>query len=32
MVFTFKYVDDPKLDEKRRALMDVWMAGAEGTA
>ena len=32
MVFAFKYVDDPKLDEKRRALMDVWMAGAEGTA
>jgi 3-hydroxyacyl-[acyl-carrier-protein] dehydratase len=27
MVFAFKYVDDPKLDEKRRALMDVWMAG-----
>ena len=29
MVFAFKYVDDPKLDEKRRALMAVWMAGAQ---
>jgi 3-hydroxyacyl-[acyl-carrier-protein] dehydratase len=29
MVFAFKYVDDPKLDEKRRALMDVWMAGIQ---
>jgi 3-hydroxyacyl-[acyl-carrier-protein] dehydratase len=28
MVFAFKYVDDPKLDEKRRALMAVWMPAA----
>ena len=28
MVFAFKYVDDPKLDEKRRALMAIWMADA----
>jgi len=26
MVFAFKEVDDPKLDEKRRALMELWMA------
>ncbi|MCX5673011.1 MAG: beta-hydroxyacyl-ACP dehydratase [Planctomycetota bacterium] len=32
MVFAFKYVDDPKLDEKRRALMDVWLAEAQGNA
>jgi 3-hydroxyacyl-[acyl-carrier-protein] dehydratase len=25
MVFAFKYVDDPQLDEKRRRLMDTWM-------
>jgi 3-hydroxyacyl-[acyl-carrier-protein] dehydratase len=25
MVFAFKYVDDPQLEEKRRALMAVWM-------
>lgn len=25
MVFAFKQVDDPKLDEKRQALMAVWM-------
>jgi len=25
MVFAFKYVDDPLLDEKRRRLMDLWM-------
>jgi len=25
MLFAFKYVDDPLLDEKRRALMKVWM-------
>ncbi len=25
MVFAFKYVDDPQLDEKRRRLMDVWL-------
>jgi len=26
MVFSFKYVDDPKLDEKRRGLMKIWMS------
>ena len=26
MVFAFKYVDDPQLDEKRRRLMDVWLS------
>jgi 3-hydroxyacyl-[acyl-carrier-protein] dehydratase len=26
MVFAFKYVDDPQLDQKRRQLMDIWMA------
>ncbi len=25
MVFAFKYVDDPALDAKRRALLDLWM-------
>jgi hypothetical protein len=25
MVFGFKYVDDPLLDEKRRHLMKLWM-------
>ncbi len=25
MVFAFKYVDDPELDEKRRRLMQIWM-------
>ena len=25
LVFAFKYVDDPRLDEKRRQLMDLWM-------
>ena len=25
MVFAFKYVDDPLLDEKRRRLMELWM-------
>ncbi len=25
MVFSFKYVDDPKLDEKRQGLMKIWM-------
>lgn len=25
MVFAFKYVDDPQLDEKRRQLMQIWM-------
>jgi 3-hydroxyacyl-[acyl-carrier-protein] dehydratase len=32
MVFAFKYVDDPQLDEKRRRLMDLWMAGLEPKA
>jgi len=32
MVFAFKHVDDLTLDEKRRALMEVWTAGAQGTA
>ncbi len=26
MVFGFKYVDDPQLDEKRSKLMEMWMA------
>lgn len=26
IVFAFKYVDDPKLDEKRRELMALWMS------
>jgi hypothetical protein len=25
MVFAFKYVEDPLLDEKRRRLMELWM-------
>jgi 3-hydroxyacyl-[acyl-carrier-protein] dehydratase len=25
MVFGFKYIDDPLLDEKRQRLMDLWM-------
>lgn len=25
MVFAFKYVDDPTLDRKRRALLDLWL-------
>jgi hypothetical protein len=25
MVFGFKYVDDPLLDEKRRRLLAMWM-------
>jgi 3-hydroxyacyl-[acyl-carrier-protein] dehydratase len=25
MVFAFKYLDDPLLDEKRRRLMELWM-------
>jgi 3-hydroxyacyl-[acyl-carrier-protein] dehydratase len=29
MVFAFKYVDDPQLDEKRRRLMEIWMPTAE---
>ena len=27
MVFAFKYVDDPLLDEKRQRLMDLWLKG-----
>jgi 3-hydroxyacyl-[acyl-carrier-protein] dehydratase len=26
MVFAFKYVNDPHLEEKRRRLMEIWMA------
>lgn len=29
MVFAFKYVDDPQLEEKRRRLMQTWMLSAE---
>jgi 3-hydroxymyristoyl/3-hydroxydecanoyl-(acyl carrier protein) dehydratase len=29
MVFAFKYVDDPKLNEKRQALLDIWMRGSK---
>jgi 3-hydroxyacyl-[acyl-carrier-protein] dehydratase len=29
MVFAFKYVDDPQLDEKRRRLMEIWMSTGE---
>ena len=25
MVFAFKYIDDPMLESKRQALMDIWM-------
>jgi len=25
MVFSINYVDDPKLEEKRRGLLDIWM-------
>ncbi len=33
MVFAFKYVDDPRLDEKRRQLMEMWMMpGGQATA
>ncbi len=28
MVFGFKYVDDPQLDEKRRKLMEIWLGAA----
>ena len=28
MVFAFKYVDDPLLDEKRRRLLELWMKAA----
>lgn len=31
MVFAFKYVDDPQLDEKRRHLMKVWMPDGKST-
>ncbi len=31
MVFAFKYVDDPQLDEKRRHLMEIWMPSTEPT-
>jgi 3-hydroxyacyl-[acyl-carrier-protein] dehydratase len=27
MVFAFKLVDDPRLEEKRRQLMELWMKG-----
>ncbi|MHC4717133.1 MAG: hotdog family protein, partial [Planctomycetota bacterium] len=30
MVFAFKYVDDPKLDARRRELMAVWLRTANG--
>jgi 3-hydroxyacyl-[acyl-carrier-protein] dehydratase len=29
MVFAFKYVNDPELDEKRRRLMEIWMPTSE---
>jgi 3-hydroxyacyl-[acyl-carrier-protein] dehydratase len=29
MVFAFKYLEDPLLDEKRRKLMELWMAAPE---
>lgn len=32
MVFAFKYVDDPRLDEKRDRLMELWMSGAQSGA
>jgi len=32
MVFAFKYVDDPYLDEKRRCLMATWMPTEEPQA
>jgi 3-hydroxyacyl-[acyl-carrier-protein] dehydratase len=32
MVFAFKYVDDPQLDEKRRRLMETWMSADEPKA
>jgi 3-hydroxyacyl-[acyl-carrier-protein] dehydratase len=28
MVFSFKFVDDPRLEEKRRALLDIWLGGS----
>jgi hypothetical protein len=32
MVFAFKYVEDPRLDEKRQALMSLWTQDARGEA
>jgi len=32
MLFGFKYVDDPQLDEKRRRLMEIWMPTGEAKA
>jgi 3-hydroxyacyl-[acyl-carrier-protein] dehydratase len=32
MVFAFKYVDDPLLDDKRRRLMALWMPGEASKA
>jgi len=32
MVFAFKYVEDPRLDEKRQALMRIWTDDARGDA
>jgi 3-hydroxyacyl-[acyl-carrier-protein] dehydratase len=29
MVFAFRYVDDPELEEKRRSLMELWLPGTE---
>jgi 3-hydroxyacyl-[acyl-carrier-protein] dehydratase len=29
MVFAFKYVNDPELDQKRRRLMETWMPAGE---
>jgi 3-hydroxyacyl-[acyl-carrier-protein] dehydratase len=29
MVFAFKYLDDPLLDEKRQRLMELWMKGSQ---
>jgi len=31
MLFAFKYVDDPQLDEKRRRLMETWLASGDPT-
>jgi 3-hydroxyacyl-[acyl-carrier-protein] dehydratase len=31
LVFAFKYVNDPQLDEKRRRLMEMWMPSGEPT-
>ena len=31
MVFTFKFVDDPKLEEKRGALLDLWLKPLDPT-